>query len=266
MIIEKIKKNLLALRKNAPLIVNLTNYVTMDFVANALLALGASPIMTLCNEELEELVICADAVTINLGTLDNDFTQKTLRIAELAKHLKKPIILDPVGAGATRIRTETAKNLMHSSSIIRGNASEIIALSGGKSLTKGVESYNTIGEAKIIAAELATELNCCIIVSGAVDFVTEGINARESSIAYGSPIMKYVTGMGCAMTSIVAAFAAGKEDFFESSQMATYYVGLCGELAAQNTQFPGSFRTEFLNTLYKADFDKMHLMVNSNEK
>lgn len=256
--IEGIEENIINLRKNKPLILNLTNYVTMDFMANALLAIGAAPIMSTCQEELEELVAMAMAININIGTLDNAFIEKSLMAAELAQKYQKPLILDPVGAGATRIRTKTARDLIPFATIVRGNASEIIALSGISSNTKGVESVNTTDDAKNAAIALANFHQCTIVVSGAIDFITDKTSTTE--VAYGSELMPLVTGMGCAMTAIISAFRAVVNDSFEASNLATHYFNLCGELTALNDRHPASFQAHFIDHLHAADFDKIKML------
>ena len=124
--IEQIAKTRELLFKTKPLILNLTNYVTMDFMANSLLAIGVAPLMTKSDKELEELVKIASSININIGTLTDDFIKQCYKAAILAKKYNRPIVLDPVGSGASTIRTETARGLVEYADIIRGNASEII--------------------------------------------------------------------------------------------------------------------------------------------
>lgn len=245
---QSVQKILQRIRSDQPVVLNLTNNVTINFVANSLLALGAAPIMTSCSEEIEELVQLSQAVYLNIGTLDAPFIDLCLSAIQYAKIYKKPIILDPVGAGATRIRTETAMRFMRESSIIRGNASEIMALSASHHATKGVESVHSTTQAQKSAIELAKDLGCTIIVSGAIDLVTNGFETEHFN--YGSPIMTRITGMGCAMTAIVAAFSAVESNMTHASQCATYYVGYCGWQASNQTQSPGSFQAIFLDFLH----------------
>lgn len=258
--LNKIEKSLLDLRRQKPLILSFTNFVTMDFVANCLLALGAAPVMSVCEDEIEELVKICSAVYINIGTLDVASIRLSKKVVEIAIKHNKPIIFDPVGAGATKIRTQTARYIAPFSTIIRGNASEIIALGGEKTAaTKGVESMHDTKESIEIASLLACHYNTTVIVSGPVDFVTNG--DRSLQVAHGSPLMQLVTGMGCALTSIIAAFKAVIDDPFEAGLLATYYFALCGEIASLNNKHPGSFKNAFIDQLHKRDFELMRQVV-----
>lgn len=239
------------LKKTKPLILCLTNFVTMDFMANALLAIGAAPIMSREPEEFEELIKISHAVNINIGTLDMPFIDKSKKMITLAQRYKKPIILDPVGAGASLIRTNTARELMHSVNIIRGNASEITALADNVYETRGVESTMEVQKTKDIAHQLAQKLQSTIVVSGKDDFITDGNN--QELLNYGSSVMPFVTGMGCALSAVIAAFHAMRSDAFEAACFATAYFGLCGECAEKKIKGPGTFRTVFIDNLARMD-------------
>jgi hydroxyethylthiazole kinase len=243
------------LKKAKPLVLNLTNYVTMDFMANALLAIGAAPIMTVCDEELEELVRIASSINLNIGTLDAAFNKRCAKTISMAKKYQKPLVLDPVGAGSTRIRTHTAKAFLEHVDIVRGNASEIMALAAASGNTHGVETTNTTTQAKESARELATRYGITVVISGPVDFITDG--KQETAIPFGSPIMSLVTGMGCTLTAVIAAFRGVTDNSFRSAQLACAYYGLCGQLAGTKAKHPGAFRTAFIDTLHQADFVKM---------
>jgi hydroxyethylthiazole kinase len=256
--IDQIEKTLYDLKKQKPLILSLTNFVTQDIVANCLLSIGAAPIMSACEDELEELLQIASAVYINIGTFDNNFIALVKKATKLANKYHKPIVFDPVGAGTTNIRTQTAQYIAPFPTIIRGNASEIIALGGGAQATKGVEATHTIDDAKEIATRLALKNHTTVIVSGPVDFVTNG--NRSAQVGFGSPIMQLVTGMGCAMTAVIAAFQAVIENPFEAGVMAAHYFALCGELAAKNHQYPGTFKTAFLDQIHAPNFKSIKEM------
>ena len=251
----KIESALLQLRQTKPLVLCLTNYVTMDFMANCLLSLGAAPIMSHDIRELEELMQMSHAVTINIGTLNAKFVEHSKAVIRFAKQSGKSIIFDPVGAGASRLRTLTARDLMTSSDIIRGNSSEIIALLADTQETLGVESTHQVSDAMRSASCLATQHKCTVIVSGERDFITDG--KRERVLRFGSPLMPFITGMGCALTAVIAAFRAVVPDSFEAGNIATGYYGLCGMLAARKSDRPGSFRTAFIADLYQCNFDEM---------
>lgn len=246
--IERLKPILLKIKQEKPLILCLTNYVTMDFVANSLLALGAAPIMSECDDEIEELVSMSSAVCINIGTLENNFIKRCKLVSKIAKRDNKPLILDPVGAGASVIRTKTAKELLKNTNIVRGNASEIMSLAGQNSQTLGVESVNSTSQAKENATFLAKKFGCVVVVSGKEDFITDGKNNKM--IQYGSPMMPLITGMGCSLTATIAAFNAILPNAFEASKLATEYFGLCGSLVQSKINSPSTFRTKFIDNLY----------------
>ena len=261
--INEIEDKLLKLRKMKPLVLNFTNYVSMDFMANCLLALGAAPIMSVCDEELEELVEVSSSININIGTLDKAFLSRCKKVIEFAKSYQKPIIFDPVGSGASLIRTQIAREILSDIDILRANASEIISLSKNNTKTLGVESVNSTEEAKDTARELSSRYHCTVIVSGAIDYISNG--EEELEINFGSDLMPLVTGMGCSLTAVVAAFRAVNSDDFESAKMATQYFGLCGMIARTKSHHPGSFRTEFIDALHYIDFKKMkHFICDEN--
>lgn len=249
------------LKQKKPLVLCLTNTVTMDFVANCLLALGAAPIMSQSEDEMEELISISHAVNINIGTLNTTFNDCVITAAALATRYKKPMILDPVGVGASKIRTQLAKLLLPSCDIVRGNASEILALSGLSHQTWGVESTERVSNA-VIAAEKINHLhNCTVVISGEMDFITDGV--RQEMLSYGCALMSQITGMGCALTAVIAAFRALNLDSFQAASLATAYFGLCGTIAATKTEQPASFRTYFIDALYACDVDVMaeHMSV-----
>ena len=254
--IEQISKTLNLVVKAKPLVLNLTNYVTQDFIANALLAIGAAPLMTESDEELEELVSISSSININIGTLNDAFIERCRKAIICAKRYQKPIIFDPVGSGASFIRTKTAQEFIKYVDIVRGNASEIISLQKDrKGETLGVESTNSTVEAKDIAKEIAKKYGVTVVVSGPVDFITD--EERNLEIVFGSPLMSQVTGMGCVLTAVVAAFRGVLNDSFESARFATSYFSLCGQIAAKQAKAPGTFRAAFIDALHGNNLIKM---------
>ncbi len=253
--LAKLDHSIIKLRQMKPLVLCLTNHVTMDFMANCLLSCGAAPIMTQDVAELDELVQISHVVTINIGTLDAAFIERATMALQLAKTYNKSVVFDPVGAGASSIRTASSRTLMKGAAIIRGNASEIMALVENTHKSLGVESIHTVSDAADSARILARNYHCSVVVSGARDFITDGI--EDAYLAYGSPLMPLVTGMGCALTAIIAAFKAVIPNPYEAAHLASAYFSLCGSLAGQKTDAPGSFRTLFIDELYKADFIAM---------
>lgn len=242
--------------KQRPLVLCLTNLVTMDFMANCLLALGASPIMSLDESELEDLIKISNVIYINIGTLDKHFTLLAEKACFLAKKYAKPLILDPVGVGASLSRMLLAQKIYPHASIIRGNASEIITLEKGNlAQSSGVDATKTVDQAEPFAINLATRLGKTVVVSGKNDFIASA--SRQTHFNFGSPLMTMITGMGCSYTAVIAAFQAVIEDSFEAAVHATLFFSLCGSLAAKQASTPGRFKTAFVDALYLADFKAM---------
>lgn len=251
--IEPIKSTLSQIKQSKPLVLCLTNYVTMDLMANSLLALGAAPLMSESQREIEELVTISQAVYINIGTLNKSFIKRALFAAEIANYLNKPVILDPVGAGASKLRTSAALELLPLTQIVRGNASEIISLTGATGTTKGVESSDPVLKAINSAETLAQNHNKIIVISGPEDYVTNGTQAE--TLTFGSPLMPLITGMGCTMTAVLSAFVACNPEHFQATVQATAYFGLCGQFSQQHAKAPAAFRQIFIDTLFNPDWD-----------
>lgn len=245
-------QTLARLRASAPLVHNITNFVAMDVTANALLAVGASPLMAHAPEELDAIVTISGAVAINIGTLSAPWVESMRLAIAAARAHGKPWVLDPVGAGATRYRTAVSGELasMHPA-VIRGNASEILALAGEHSATKGVDSTHSSTEAREVARALARSLGCVVAVTGAIDYVTDG--ERVIAVANGHPMMTRVTALGCTATSLVAACLAVESDPTIAAAHALAIMGVCGELAARGAAGPGTFRVQFMDALYALD-------------
>ncbi len=238
------------IRSEAPLIHNITNYVVMNITANALLAVGASPVMAHAPEEVEEMVTKAKALVINLGTPSIIWINSMLKAGHMANHGGIPIILDPVGSGATRFRTETAQLLLRNTppAIVRGNASEIRSLVLAEHSTKGVDSIHTPEETLEAAQFLSENSRCVVSVSGATDLIVE----KESAIRIlnGHPMMPRITGMGCIATALTGAFAAVNPSRLQAAANAMALMGIAGEIAGDNCPGPGSFLLKFLDALY----------------
>ena len=240
------------LRDGAPLVHNITNYVSMDVSANALLAAGASPVMAHAIEEVEAFVEMAGALVVNIGTLSEGWVRAMQRAAARAAAIGKPWVLDPVGVGATAYRTEVARELLrHRPTVIRGNASEVLALSGAAARTKGVDSTHGVDAAREGASALAREIGCVVAATGAVDYITDG--SRVRTVANGHPLMTKVTALGCSASSLVGAFLAVTPDALEATAQALAFVGLAGEIGARGAAGPGSFRVAFMDALATID-------------
>lgn len=236
-----------------PVVLNLTNYVTMDFMANTLLALGSAPIMSEDIHEIKDLVNIANVVNLNIGTLNQDFKERALLAAKTAQKKNKCVILDPVGAGASKTRTELAVILSKYSTIIRGNASEIMALGNITSNTRGVESIYQTHDSEEIAKKIATMLNNTIVISGKTDLIITQNNKFTNN--FGVELMTKVTGMGCVLTAVIGAFAAVEKDYAMSSLLAVTFYTLCAEKAYHNATAPANFKTEFIDNIYAPCWD-----------
>jgi len=237
-------------RAEAPLVHNITNYVVMNTTANALLAIGASPVMAHAPEEVEEMAALARALVINIGTLSAAWIDSMMKAGCAARQKGIPIVLDPVGSGATRFRTETAQSLLRSAppSIIRGNASEIRSLVLAEQSTKGVESVHASEETLEAAQALSKNFGGVVSVSGRTDLIVEG--DRIMRILNGHPLMSRVTGMGCTATALTAAFAAINPSHFTAAANAMAVMGIAGEMAAERCAGPAGFEMCFLDALY----------------
>jgi hydroxyethylthiazole kinase len=240
------------LRTRAPLIHCITNYVSIDFVANALKSIGASPIMSYATEEMNEIIKIADALIINIGTFSAGWSEGMNIAATAANKKGIPIVLDPVGAGATSYRTAISKQILKNHHIwaIRGNASEIMALIDQKSKTKGVDAIHSTHEPIEAAHKLSQKHSCIVIVSGKTDYVIEA--DRSIQINGGDPMMANVVGTGCVSSAIMSAFLATKNgDSIEAAAHGMAAMKKATELAAQNhPREPASFKMEFTDALY----------------
>ena len=249
--------NLKNLREKKPLIHNITNFVVMNYTANILLAIGASPVMAHAKEEVEEMVSFAGALVLNIGTLTTYWIDSMVKAGKKANELNVPIILDPVGSGATRFRTDSARRLINelSISVIRGNASEVLSLADENSRTRGVDSTHSVDEAAEAALTLAGELKSALAITGKVDLITDG--KRVLRVSNGHELMGFVTGTGCAATAIIGAFLAVESDPVLAAASALAYYGLAGEKGAEKAEGPASFMTASLDALYNIDADQL---------
>lgn len=248
---EGLAQTIATIRRQAPVVHNITNYVVMNNTANAILAMGASPVMAHAEEEVAEMAGLASALVINIGTLSPAWIRAMFVAAEKAKERRIPLVLDPVGAGATTYRTKTARDLIRAvpPEIIRGNASEILALISDTSGTKGVDSTASFEVALDAAGRLHRETGSVVCVSGAVDYVVSGETVIE--IHNGHPLMTRVTGLGCTASALCGVFAAVESDFAAAAAQAMAVMGIAGEQAAGRADGPGTLQVHFLDALYR---------------
>jgi len=249
---EKTVEILREVRRRKPLVHHITNFVVMNSTANATLAVGASPIMAHAHEEMEAMAAFADALNLNIGTLTPYWVDSMILAGKAAGKRGIPIILDPVGSGATPLRTEAARRILEEVpvTVIRGNASEVMSLlSVAKDVRiRGVDSLETVDAVRDGAHALARELKKVIAVTGEIDFITNGEKAIEGH--NGHPMFGLVTGTGCAATTVISCFCAVEPDPLVATACALGYYGLAGEEAARASKGPGSFQVALYDALH----------------
>ena len=242
--------DLTAIRERKPLVHQITNYVVMNETANATLALGALAVMAHALQEVEEMAGAASALVLNIGTLSDDWVQAMLLAGRAANRVQVPIVLDPVGAGATAYRTEVARRLLGELEIavVRGNSAEIATLVGRAAEIRGVEAVGSGGGPEL-AREAARALGCIVAVTGPVDHVSDGTSVR--SVANGHELLGTVTGTGCMSTAITGCFLGVRgDDPLAAATEALVAFGVAGEDAAERARGPGSFHVELYDALY----------------
>ncbi len=237
-------------RSKRPLVHHITNYVTVNDCANVTICVGAAPVMAHSIDEVAEMVSMAGALVLNIGTLDAAQVGSMQRAGQRANELNIPIILDPVGAGATRFRTNTVLRLFNELDIavIKGNAGEIATLAGAEGEVRGVDSYGVKGDPIQITKDLAAKLGTTVVISGATDIVSDG--TRTLLVDNGHELMGKVSGTGCMAASVTGAFAAVSKDRAVSTAAALAVFGLAGEKAALRSIGPASFKQALLDELY----------------
>jgi hydroxyethylthiazole kinase len=239
------------LRERRPLVHQITNYVVMNETANATLALGALPVMAHAPEEVEEMASAAGALVLNIGTLSDHWVEAMLLAGKAAGG---PIVLDPVGAGATRYRTDTAKRLVDELDIavVRGNAAEIATLAGREAEIRGVEAIGADDAGAELARAAAEMLGTVAAVTGPVDHVSDG--ERVVAVSNGHELLGTVSGTGCMSTAVTGAFLAAKpREPLEAAAEALAAFGVAGEDAARDARGPGTFHAALYDALYNLD-------------
>ena len=245
---------LAALREAKPLVHQITNYVVMNETANATLALGALPVMAHAREEVEEMVGLAGALVLNVGTLSQHWVEAMLIAGRAAGERGVPLVLDPVGAGATRYRTDTARRLLDELdvTVLRGNAGEVATLVGVEAEVRGVESIGVDGDPAELAREAARRLGVVASVTGPVDHVSDG--ERVLAVANGHELLARVTGTGCMSSALTGCFLAAKPDApLEAAAEALAAFGVAAEDAAREAGGPGSFHAGLYDALAALD-------------
>lgn len=244
-----VPESLRALRTKRPLVHHITNYVTANDCANVTMCIGAAPVMAEAREEVEEMVSLASALVLNIGTLRPEQVEVMLLAGRKANHLDIPIVLDPVGAGATPYRTRTVHMLLEKLDIavLKGNAGEIGVLSGSGGKVVGVDSQGIKGDPVAVATDFAGERAGLVIISGATDIVSDG--RRTFLVENGHALMGRVSGTGCMASSILAAYLAAVDDRILASVAALSSFGIAGEDAALHAKRPGSYKVALLDAV-----------------
>ena len=251
--------DLRVIRENRPLIHSITNQVASNFTANVLLALGASPLMAHDIRELGETLSLSSSLVLNIGTLNEDQIVSMECAIGHANTNSIPIVIDPVGSGASQLRTQTAKNLLSQSEncLLKGNASEINSLVLSNSESKGVDSLEESDKAVDCAKTILKKFNLnAVIITGEKDFV---ISPLKKTVHFnGDKIMSRVTGMGCALTAVVSAFSSVNFNYSEAARNAVSLFGIVGQLARRKSYGPGSFQSCFLDILFSIGHEDIH--------
>ena len=250
--------DLQAVRAQAPLVHSITNFVVMNYNANALLAVGASPVMAHALEEVQDMAGIAQALVLNIGTLEPDWIRAMQLALKTARGRGIPVVLDPVGAGATPYRNQALSALIQTGapSIVRGNGSEIMSVAGLAATTRGVDSSASSDDAVDAARALAGDIGGVVCVSGADDHVLDA-QGRHATLSNGHVWMTRVTGVGCSASALVGAFAAVQPDAWRATVSAMAVLGVVGELAVERVQAAGAgvgrLQIELLDGLHLLD-------------
>jgi hydroxyethylthiazole kinase len=237
------------LREQKPLVHQITNYVVMNETANATLAIGALPVMAHAVEEVEEMASAAGALVLNIGTLSSHWIEAMLLAGKAANAAGAPVVLDPVGVGATTFRTDTAKRILAAVdvAIVRGNAAEVAALAGLEAEIRGVEAIGDHGSGAEIARTAAAKLGVVAAVTGPTDHVSDG--TRTLAVANGDPLLATITGSGCISTALTGCFAAVRPPR-EAATFALAALGVAAEAAAVDAPGPGTFHARLYDALH----------------
>lgn len=263
---DELTRDLSAVKTQNPLVHNITNFVVMNVTANNLLALGASPVMAHAKEEVADMTRIAGALVLNIGTLSPSWIDAMHLSLKTARESGKPVVLDPVGAGATTYRTETAHHLLESGgvSVLRGNASEILALTPAGGKTKGVDSTEEADRAFDAIRELAEKYKVVVSVSGATDHIIS--RDHHIRVQNGHELMSRITGMGCTASAFTGAFCAVNNDIRQAAVHAMAVLGIAGEIAGLDSKGPGSMQVALIDTLANLDLETVAKLANIDER
>ncbi|HHV23424.1 MAG: hydroxyethylthiazole kinase [Methanosarcina sp.] len=254
------------IRETKPLVHHITNWVTIYDCANMTRVFGALPVMAHAPEECAEMTGISSALVLNIGTLTSEIINSMILSATAANEKKIPVVLDAVGVGATKFRDEMAAKILESVriDIIKGNYSEIAKLAGENAKTKGVEATSIDADPEKIAKELAKASSSVVVMTGKEDIISDG--KRVFIVKNGHEQMGSIVGTGCMAASAIGSFAAVNPDYCEASRDALCYFGVAGELAAEKSKGPGSFKVNLYDEVFNLSDEKVKSMVNFEEK
>ena len=260
MMVHQVSALIDKLRQDRPLVHNMTNVVVTNFTANGLLALGASPVMAYAREEVADMAAIAGALVLNLGTLSEDTIESMIVAGQAANRHGVPVLLDPVGAGATRYRTASALRVLHEVqvSLVRGNASELANLIGEQRVIKGVDAGDSAEDERVeLAVRAARSLQSVVAITGPEDVITDG--QAGYIVKGGHPLLAQVTGAGCLLTSVLGSFAAVERDMLLAGAAGlAFYAAAAYEAAARtDAAGPGSFQIALLDELSRLNRDSL---------
>lgn len=262
-------------RERAPLVHHITNYVTVNDCANITLSIGASPVMADDINEVEAMTSIASSLVINIGTLNSRTVECMIKAGKKANEVGIPVILDPVGAGATPYRTKVAKTIMDNIelAVIRGNLSEIKTLYGINTKTKGVDSlYDTsikdeLEKGKLLAKDFSKRVGSIIAITGAVDIVTDG--KMIYTVENGHKIMSKITGTGCMCSSLIGSYLGTNEDNLLAALSGVVSMGISGELAYESLkegEGTGTFKVKLMDNIYNLSKEVIEKRGKINEE
>jgi len=255
-------------REKRPLVYHITNYVTVNDCANITLCAGGAPVMADAKEEVEEMAAIASSLVLNIGTLNPAQIESMLLAGKMANERKIPVILDPVGAGATRLRTESALRLLDELkiSVLKGNAGEIGILAGAEGKVRGVDSHGLTGDPIAIASDFAKDRSVTVAISGSTDIITDG--KKVLLVDNGHPMMGSISGTGCMVASVIGAFTPVSKDSVSATAAAFAAFGIAGERAAawNGTRGPLSFKTALFDELAILSPDTLSSCAKINSK
>lgn len=261
-IISQLGKLIDEVRSKRTLIHHITNYVTVNDCANVVLAIGANPVMADDPQEVEDMVSICNALVINIGTLNERTVSSMIKAGKKANMLNIPVVLDPVGVGATPFRFQSAKALLEqiSFTIIRGNMAEIKVIAGLEAERAGVDSLEEETDGVNIAKALAKKLGCVIAITGKVDIVSDGIECYE--IANGDMALTRLTGTGCMSSSLVGSFVGASGKPLLSAIAGIAIMGIAGEIAAKASSGLGTFKMALMDSISVMSQEKLSQKIN----